>query len=169
MSDITLTIIWHNNMPIAFWFGEKLVWESDDIITDIDFPETKITLPLLSAVKFSSVFLQGLIADRLLVLLATLQMKIDEVKALKAKPNWGQGLKAETECTETECTECMDKQVDDVVDVLKSKEPGPAKKDDFYCDKECNHTCSEWNKCDKMPPDEDDTDWDDAEDENETN
>lgn len=111
MNNIKITIIWHNDNPIAFWFGEKLIWETNEIIAETDFPETKVSLPLVSAIKFAAIFLQGLTTDRLMILLTTLQIKINELKELKTEP------------------------------VSESA------KDDFFCDKECNRTCEDWDAC----------------------
>lgn len=130
--NMELTIIWHKDEPIAFWFGEKLIWETDKTMVEIVYPGTKISLPLIAAIKFSMIFLRGLASDRLLVLLTTLQMKINELKSL-SKP----------------------------VEIKNGN--------DFYCDKECNRTCDDWDKCYSENKMDDEDEWENFEDDDECN
>lgn len=147
MSDITVTIIWHKENPIALRFDDKLIWETDDVIAETDLLKTEIALPILAAVKFSTIFLQGLVTDRLSILFNALQLKINELRSLEMKDE-------------------KQKESEKQKELEEQKEPEKIK-DDFYCDKECNRTCADWDKC--QPPDEDDDDWNDIEDENDIN
>ena len=81
--NVEMTIIWHVGKPIAFWFGEQLIWEAKKIISEVDFLDIKISLPLVEAVSFSFIFIQGLAVERLATLLVAIQAKIGELKAMR--------------------------------------------------------------------------------------
>lgn len=81
--NVDMTIIWDKGEPIAFWFGSTLIWETNKITTEIDFIDTKISLPVKEAIKFSLIFLSGISAKRLEILILILAKKINELKALR--------------------------------------------------------------------------------------
>jgi len=85
--NIEIVIIWDNNEPIAFWFNDKLIWESDKIIVDIDLLTTTINLPLVEAIKFSLIFTNGLTVDRLIILLAAVEAEVAKLEKLKQEEN----------------------------------------------------------------------------------
>ena len=80
---VDMAIIWDKGEPIAFWFGSTLVWETDKITNEIDFIDTKISLPVKEAIKFSLIFLSGMSAKRLETLILVLTAKINELKSLE--------------------------------------------------------------------------------------
>jgi len=80
--NIEITIVWYNNEPAGFWFNDKLIWETDLVITETDLLETKISLPFVEAIKFSAIFIEGFIADRLILLLEFINQQIAKMQKI---------------------------------------------------------------------------------------
>lgn len=81
--NIEIVITWHENKPAGFWFNDKLVWETEEVITESDLLETKISLPLYEAVKFSGIFINGLTTERLLILYAAIKTETIRLEKLQ--------------------------------------------------------------------------------------
>ena len=80
--NIEIVITWYKNEPVGFWLNDRLIWEIDKVILDLNLVETKISLPLLSAVKFSSIFMNGLASDRLATLLIAVKLECERLEKL---------------------------------------------------------------------------------------
>lgn len=81
--NIEITIVWYNNEPAGFWFNDKLIWETDLVITETDLLETKISLPFVEAIKFSAIFIEGFIADRLITLIDVINKQIINLQIIE--------------------------------------------------------------------------------------
>jgi len=81
--NVEITITWYDNEPAGFWFNDRLIWENNKIITETNLLETKISLPFLESIKFSTIFLTGLIADYLVNLLEALKIERKRLEELQ--------------------------------------------------------------------------------------
>lgn len=144
--NIDIKITWAGSKPVAFQFGEKIVWEkepnklsdvaSGDILDtsgnminmiaankqskDVNIEHTYDTLlniPVLAAIKFSVIFLNGLSAGYLVDLLAKTNAKLTEINNMKdlllgstdfvdKECNGGCRECNEYNCIECDCSEC---------------------------------------------------------------
>ena len=80
--NIEITITWYEHNPVGLWFNDRLIWEDNKIITNTNLLETKVSLPLAEAIKFSSIFINGMISNRLLVLFAAVKTECAKLEKL---------------------------------------------------------------------------------------
>lgn len=81
--NVEIVMTWHNGKPAGLWYGSKLLWETEEIITDTNLLKTTVVLPLLEAIRYAAILINGMTADRLFLILEIIKIKIDELNKLK--------------------------------------------------------------------------------------
>lgn len=83
--EIEIMITWHKGKPVNLRFGDRLIWETKEVISDTNFLTTILKLPVLEAVQFCSIFVNGMAIKTLAVLYESINKKMIEWKNLQAK------------------------------------------------------------------------------------
>ena len=66
--NVEIVMAWSENKPVGLWLNDQLIWETKEVITEINLSEIKISLPILAAVKFCSIFINGITVNDLVLL-----------------------------------------------------------------------------------------------------
>lgn len=83
--NIEIVIIWYNGKPAGLWYHDKLLWETEEVIIETELLKTVVVLPLLEAIRYTAILINGMTIDRLSELLDTIKVKILELNKLKAE------------------------------------------------------------------------------------
>lgn len=81
--NVEIVITWYNGKPTGLWYDDRLLWETKEVVIKTNLLKTIVVLPLLEAIKYTAILINGLTADRLFVILEVIKIKIAELNKLK--------------------------------------------------------------------------------------
>lgn len=83
--NVEIVIIWYDGKLVGLWYHDKLLWETEEVIIETELLKTVVVLPLLEAIRYTAILINGMTIDRLSELLDTIKVKILELNKLKAE------------------------------------------------------------------------------------
>lgn len=82
-----IIITWYKGKPAGLWYNDAVIWETKEIIVDVNLLSTTVVLPLAEAVSFMTIFINEMASTTLAKLLSAIKIKIAELKELEKNYN----------------------------------------------------------------------------------
>lgn len=83
---IETIVLWHEHKIVGVHVNGDIVWEKFDVaMKETDLIETKIDLPIVETIEYAATLLNGIAAERLVILLDILEKKLVTMQLLCAE------------------------------------------------------------------------------------